>query len=106
MKMLIRSRSGHQGTRSLYQAGATFDASNATVTIPAVNLTTGVTGTLPVANGGTNLTSGFANGITEADQWRITANILIVEVRDTQHVTSNWERVDTDGFGSIRNRND
>jgi hypothetical protein len=56
-------------------SGATLDASNATVTIPAVNLTTGVTGTLPVANGGTNLTSGFANGITNADQWRLTANI-------------------------------
>ena len=56
-------------------SGATLDASNATVTIPAVNLTTGVTGTLPVANGGTNLTSGFANGITMADQWRLTTTI-------------------------------
>jgi hypothetical protein len=30
--------------------------------ISKVGLTTGVTGTLPVANGGTNLTSGFVNG--------------------------------------------
>jgi len=29
-----------------------------------------VTGATPVANGGTALTSGFANGITEADTWR------------------------------------
>ena len=28
----------------------------------AVNLTSNVTGTLPVANGGTNLSSGFING--------------------------------------------
>ena len=30
----------------------------------AVNLTSNVTGTLPVANGGTNLSSGFINGTT------------------------------------------
>ena len=30
--------------------------------ISKVKLTTGITGTLPVANGGTNLTSGFVNG--------------------------------------------
>ena len=41
----------------------------------AVDLTSKVTGALPVANGGTNLTSGFANGITEADFWRLTANL-------------------------------
>ena len=39
----------------------------------AVDLTSKVTGALPVANGGTNLTSGFANGITGADQWRLTS---------------------------------
>ena len=37
----------------------------------AVDLTSKVTGTLPVANGGTNLTSGFKNGITVAEQWKI-----------------------------------
>jgi hypothetical protein len=66
---------GASGDTISIPSGATFDASNATVTIPAVDLTTGVTGTLPVANGGTNLTSGFANGITEADQWRLTADL-------------------------------
>ena len=30
----------------------------------SINLTSNVTGTLPVANGGTNLTSGFINGTT------------------------------------------
>ena len=78
-------------------SGATLDASNATVTIPAVNLTTGVTGTLPVANGGTNLTSGFANGITMADQWRLTTTI------NGNHgdIVANLERNDTSGYGGI-----
>ena len=36
-----------------------------------INLTSQVTGTLPVANGGTALTSGFVNGgaLTEFDSW-------------------------------------
>jgi hypothetical protein len=87
---------GASGDTITVPSGATFDASSATVTIPAVNLTTGVTGTLPVANGGTNLISGFANGITEADQWRITANHTGVG-----DVTTNWERVDNAVFNYI-----
>jgi hypothetical protein len=78
-------------------SGATLDASNATVTIPAVNLTTGVTGTLPVANGGTNLTSGFANGITEADQFRLTANLTA----NADPISANLERVDNATFAKI-----
>ena len=88
---------GASGDTITIPAGATFDASSATVTIPAVNLTTGVTGTLPVANGGTNLTSGFANGITEADQWRLTANITA----SVDPIASNLERSDSTGFGYI-----
>ena len=57
----------------------------------AVDLTSKVTGALPVANGGTNLTSGFANGITMADQWRWTANFT----GNAQPITANWERNDT-----------
>ena len=34
-----------------------------------------VTGAVPVANGGTALTSGFVNGLTMVDQWRLTTNI-------------------------------
>ena len=64
----------------------------------AVDLTSKVTGALPVANGGTNLTSGFANGITMADQWRWTASFT----GNAIPVTSNWERNDTsfDKIGS------
>ena len=77
--------------------------SDATVTTAklansAVDLTSKVTGALPVANGGTNLTSGFANGITMADQFRLTANQSAGTNGD---ITSNLERVDTDGFGQL-----
>jgi hypothetical protein len=64
----------------------------------AVDLTSKVTGTLPVANGGTNLTSGFANGITMADQWRLTAGVNSGVSGD---VTSNWERNDNASYSSI-----
>ena len=37
-----------------------------------------------------------AGGITEADQWRITA-----EHSGVADITTNWERVDTDGFNYI-----
>ena len=33
-----------------------------------------VTGAMPVANGGTALTSGFANGLTVAEEWLLTSN--------------------------------
>jgi len=39
--------------------------------IDVANMLTGAT---PVANGGTALTSGFANGVTMADQWCLTSN--------------------------------
>ena len=41
--------------------------------------------------------SGFANGITEADQWRLTANITA----DVDPISSNLERVDDGSFGYI-----
>ena len=57
-----------------------------------------LTGTTPVANGGTALTSGFANGITEADNWRLTAN---TNAGTDGFVTSNWERSDSSGYTKI-----
>ena len=41
--------------------------------------------------------SGFANGITEADQWRLTADVT----SDASPISSNWERVDETSFGKI-----
>ena len=68
-----------------------------------------VTGAVPVANGGTALTSGTSGqflkftgsttlasaaggGISMADQWRVTASFT----GDADPISSNWERNDTD----------
>ena len=61
-----------------------------TVTIGKAGNTTNIIGTLQ------NDGSAFAQGITEADQWRITADHSGVS-----DITANWERVDTDGFNYI-----
>ena len=68
----------------------------------SVNLTSAVTGTLPVANGGTALTSGFVNGggATVADQWRLTTDNAMSSSGNTD-ITSNWERNDNSGFGLL-----
>ena len=42
--------------------------------------------------------SGFANGITMADQWRLTA---ITNTGTDADVTTNWERNDSSGYSSI-----
>ena len=57
-----------------------------------VNAATNMTGTLPVANGGTAITSGFVNGgaLSEADQWRVTTDFT-----PAGYITANWERNDT-----------
>ena len=65
----------------------------------AVDLTSKVTGALPVANGGTALTSGFANGITMVDYFRLAGN-QSVSGNGTSSVT-NFERVDTFSPGFI-----
>ena len=76
--------------------------SDATVTTAklansAVDLTSKVTGALPIANGGTALTSGFANGITVADSWRLTSDITNTDA----DITANLERDDTSGAGFV-----
>ena len=45
-----------------------------------------------------DLFSGFVNGITEADSWRLSAT---ASLDDGDVVSSNWERVDTDGFSKL-----
>ena len=68
----------------------------------SIDLTSKVTGTLPVANGGTNLSSGFANGITMADQWRLSADTN-QGINDV--ISTNWERVDETYYSSIGHAN-
>jgi hypothetical protein len=85
---------------NVFDIGKPTDGSvtNASIANSTINLTTKVTGVLPVANGGTNLSSGFANGIIEADQWRLTADTNSGTDAD---VTTNWERNDSSGYASI-----
>jgi len=72
-----------------------FSGSGASLTsLPAGNLT----GALPAISGA-NLT-GISAGITDADQWRVTANFNISSGNDT--IASNWERNDT-SFDKIGN---
>ena len=69
----------------------TIGASGDTITIPA-----GAT----IANSGT--ATGFGiDGITNAQQWRISASQTSMDSGD--HITNNWEEVDTDGYGRIGN---
>ena len=87
---------GTFGTLAAPAAGLTgalpaISAANLT-NIPAAN----ITGTLPAISGA-NLT-GISAGITMADQWRVTAAF---NASSSAYVTSNWERVDTDGFGQL-----
>jgi|5B_taG_2_1085324.scaffolds.fasta_scaffold43608_3 hypothetical protein len=67
----------------------------------SVNLASNVTGTLPIANGGTAITSGFVNGggLTMSDQWRITANKSVSS--SASDITANWERIDSTGQGTL-----
>jgi len=89
---------------------------NADIANSTINLTTKVTGTLPVANGGTGLAAigtslqvlrtntgatalEFATptlGLKEADQWRLTTDFS-----SDADITTNLERVDTYGFGLL-----
>ena len=58
----------------------------------SINLASNVTGTLPVANGGTAITSGFANGVTDFDSWRMTTTVANASGGD---LNGSWERQDT-----------
>ena len=69
-----------------------INESSDTITIGASGDTTNIVGTLQ------NNGSALISGITMADQWRLTAN---QSGGTNAIVTSNLERVDTDGFGQL-----
>tara|TARA_Y100001937_G_scaffold3784_1_gene5052 strand:- start:17 stop:850 length:834 start_codon:yes stop_codon:yes gene_type:complete len=63
-----------------------------TVTPATGTLTNAMLGeTITVSKGGTGLTSGFANGVTMVDQWRLTSSFT----GNAVPIASNWERNDT-----------
>jgi hypothetical protein len=112
---------GASGDTITIPAGATFDSSAATTTLPATVVTTTgtqtlsnktidatqLTGTVATSNLGTGTAdattflrgdNSFASaGITEADQWRLTTSFT----GDAAPIASNWERTDTSGWGNI-----
>ena len=71
-----------------------INESSDTITIGASGDTTNIVGTLQ--NNGSAVAS--TNGITQADQWRTSASAFINSSAD---ITANWERVDTDSYGTI-----
>jgi hypothetical protein len=68
-----------------------INESSDTITIGASGDTVNIVGTLQ------NNGSGLVSGITEADQWRLTADITA----NVDPIASNLERVDNTGFGYI-----
>jgi len=82
-------------------ADRTITLPDASVTLASgtMNDATNLSGTVPVANGGTALTSGFVNGggLTEVDLWRLIADFT----QAAEPITSNFERCDTGGFAKI-----
>ena len=62
--------------------------------IDVANMLTGAT---PVANGGTGLTSGFTNGVTNASQWRMHTDLT----GPVDPISANLEEIDTDGYASL-----
>ena len=70
-----------------------INESSDTITIGASGDTTNIVGTLQ--NNGSALNFATVNGITEADNWRLTTSFS----GDAAPIASNWERGDTDGAG-------
>tara|TARA_R100001086_G_scaffold246732_1_gene179455 strand:- start:51 stop:611 length:561 start_codon:yes stop_codon:yes gene_type:complete len=56
--------------------------------------------TIPAASGGTGTTS-YTAGITEIDQWRLSADLSITTLNTLTNITANWERNDNTGFGRV-----
>ena len=118
-KIKVNSIEAATGSTVTLSSGQTLDLSSGTVTLPnsSVNLTTKVTGTLPVANGGTGLTTlGSASqvlrvnsGATALEYGTISSGanagevIQVVQVSktDTASWSSSTTKVDTGLSASI-----
>ena len=74
-----------------------INESSDTITIGAAGDTTNIVGTLQ--NNGSALNFATVNGITNAQQWRISA--AQSNMGNGDHVTNNWEVADSFGYGGI-----
>ena len=81
-----------------YGTGVLFTPADGTVTTAKIGSNAVTTAKIADANvTSAKMFSGFANGITMADQWRLTADITT----DTDPISANLERVDDTGFNYI-----
>ena len=74
-----------------------INESSDTITIGASGDTTNIIGTLQ--NNGSAVAS--TNGITMAEQWRLSTSLACNTLNTTTDVTANLEKADTDGAGTI-----
>ena len=72
---------------------------NVTGIATATNVSVGSSVTASTFHGSGASLTGISAGITVAQQWRITADHAIPA--SNSFITSNWESVDTDGYGAI-----
>jgi len=72
-----------------------INESSDTITIGASGDTTNIIGTLQ--NNGSALNFATVNGITNAQQWRLTTSFT----GNAEPIAANWEEVDTDGYGRL-----
>ena len=77
----------------------TIKATNIQTITGSGTLTLGTSGETVSVGSGVTLSGGF--GVTEADQWRLNADFTMSTNGSNVLVNSNWERVDTDGFGQL-----
>ena len=68
-------------------------------TINSNAITDGTIATGDIADDAVTAAKASGLGITEADQWRVTANFSNSVNGADEVITSNWERADTDGAG-------
>lgn len=110
-KIKVNSIEAATGTTVTLPSGQTLDLSSGTVTLPnsSVNLTTKVTGTLPVANGGTGLTTlGSAtqvlrvnSGATALEFAAVSSDYVLLATTNASNVAS----VSFDGYFSATYQN-
>ena len=87
----------HSGGNSVSLTTPTSNpSSNVTFKLPAAD---GTAGQVLQTDGNGNLTFVDPGGITMADQWRLTSDLA--GSSPNTFITSNWERVDTAGQGTL-----
>jgi hypothetical protein len=100
-KIKVNSIEAATGSTVTLPSGQTLDLSSGTVTLPnsSVNLTTKVTGTLPVANGGTGLTTlGSASQVLRVNSGATALEFATI----TSSNVKAWVNFDGTGTPSIR----